>query len=82
MAYVTGHNELRRDASNPSFQRTVKLAGTFMRPSLGKTGSGGSGAGIIDVGMVPVLKSAGALCVLKMEFETPVEALTSMFATM
>ena len=56
MAYVTGHNALRRDASSPSVQRVVKLEGTFIRPSLGNTGSGGSGAGIMDVGIVPVLK--------------------------
>jgi hypothetical protein len=82
MAYVTGHSELRRDASSPSFQRNVKLEGKFKRPSLGYTGPGGSGAGIRDVGMLPVLKRAGALGVLKMEFATPVDALTSMFATM
>jgi hypothetical protein len=81
MAYVTGHNVLRRDASSPSLQRSVKLERTFIRPSLGNTALGESGAGIMDIGMLPVLKSAGALCVLKLEFGTPVDALTSIFAT-
>jgi hypothetical protein len=82
MAYVTGHSELRRDASSPSLQRNVKAEGALRRPSLGNTGLGESGAGIRDVGMLLVLKSAGALGVLKMEFATPVDALTSMLATM
>jgi hypothetical protein len=82
MAYVTGHSELRRDESSPSLQRNVKAEGAFRRPLPGNTGLGGRGADIMDIGALPVVKNAGALCVLNIEFATPVDALTSMFATM